>query len=369
MTWSGLILKNLLRRKVRTFLTAIGVALGVALIVALLSISNGVKATASDLIHVGRSDFGLFQEGASDLTRSVIPASLEPKIKNVPGVARVAKVYIRVGGVEGNDSFLIFGLDRHEFPYQRLVVVSGHLAKGNEVMLGDAAASNLNKKAGELLHLAGHAPVRIAGIYHSGNRFVDLGGVLPLPFVQALAGRPGDLTTLAVEVNPGARPSDVSARIQKDFQGIVAITEPGQVVKVDTSSRLIINAGWIFSLIALIIGGMGVMNTMAMAVSERVHEIGILRAIGWKTSRIAVLIVSEAIGICLLGLVVGFALGYAAAEIFISQGSLSTLVTPIFTPGVFLWGCAFALFIGIVGALYPAWRAVKLRPIEALQRS
>jgi cell division protein FtsX len=60
VTWPGLILKNLLRRKVRTALTIAGVAIWVGLIVALLSITNGVKRTAGDLVHVGRSDFGLF---------------------------------------------------------------------------------------------------------------------------------------------------------------------------------------------------------------------------------------------------------------------------------------------------------------------
>ena len=69
MTWAGLVTKNLLRRKARTALTVAGVAIGVGLIVALLSITNGVKRTAAELIHVGRSDFGLFQSGAADLTR------------------------------------------------------------------------------------------------------------------------------------------------------------------------------------------------------------------------------------------------------------------------------------------------------------
>ena len=76
MTWGGLVLKNLMRRKARTALTVAGVAIGVGLIVALLSITNGVKRTAGDLVHVGRSDFGLFQSGAADLTKSLLPEDL-----------------------------------------------------------------------------------------------------------------------------------------------------------------------------------------------------------------------------------------------------------------------------------------------------
>ena len=73
MTWAGFVWRNLWRRPARTALTAAGVAIGVGLIVALLSIAAGVRNTASDLIHIGRADFGVFQESASDLTRSRTP--------------------------------------------------------------------------------------------------------------------------------------------------------------------------------------------------------------------------------------------------------------------------------------------------------
>ena len=76
MTWAGFVWRNLWRRPARTALTAAGVAIGVGLIVALLSIAAGVRNTAYDLIHIGRADFGVFQESASDLTRSLLPESL-----------------------------------------------------------------------------------------------------------------------------------------------------------------------------------------------------------------------------------------------------------------------------------------------------
>ena len=176
------------------------------------------------------------------------------------------------------------------------------------------------------------------------------------------------MTTFGVTVHLGRRPKDVARELEQRFPGVTAVTEPGQAVKVDTSSRVIIDSGWIFSLLALIVGGIGVTNTMAMSVFERVREIGIMRAVGWPAWRIAALIVSEAAGIGVISLGLGLLLGWGAAELFVTRSALSTLVSPEFTAGVFAWGLAFALGVGVLGALYPAWRAVRLVPIEALRR-
>ncbi len=354
MTWAGLIWKNLLRRPSRTAFTAVGVALGVALIVALLAITNGVHRTADDLIHVGRSDFGLFQEGVSDFTRSFLPESLADQVARDPGVAEVAKVKLLV-----EDGTLVFGLDPDEFAYRRFVVVAG---KRGPAMAGD----NSGKHVGETVRFRNRA-FTISGLYHSGDRFEDLGIVLPLHTVEVLAGRPGEITSIGVNIKHGQTPAAVARRLESRFPGLASITEPGQAVKIDTSSRLLISTGWIVSILALIVGGIGVTNTMAMSVFERVREIGILRALGWPTWRIGAMIVSEATGICLLALGIGCGLGVAAAHLFVSRSSLSNLITPVFTGGTFAWGLAFALGVGLIGAVYPTWRAVRLAPIEALR--
>jgi putative ABC transport system permease protein len=367
VTWAGFVWKNLRRRRARTALTAAGVAVGVGLIVALLSIAAGVRRTANDLIHVGRADFGLFQQGAADLTRSLLPQSLEAQVAAQPGVSQVAAIFLRVSETQGQSAFLVFGLSPGEFPEQRLVILAGGRPNGSEALLGDRAARSLHLAPGGMLRVE-HARFRVAGIFHSGDRYEDGGAVLPLAAVQRLAGRAREVTTLAVTVQLGHRPKDVATALERRFPGVTAVTEPGQAVKVDTSSRVIIDSGWIFSLLALIVGGIGVTNTMAMSVFERTREIGIMRAVGWPKRRIALLIVSEAAGIGVIALGLGLLVGWFAAELFTSRSALSTLVSPDFTTGVFLWGLAFALGVGILGALYPAWRAVRLVPIEALRR-
>jgi putative ABC transport system permease protein len=362
MTWAGLVLRNLLRRPVRTGLTAAGVALGVGLIVALLSIANGAKQTADELIHVGRADFGVFQAGTSDLTRSVLPQSLGAQLGREPGVAAVAPILLY-----NTRSLLVFGYEPGGFPARRMVVVSGGRAHGDQALVGDGAAHSLGLRARGELRL-GKQSFPIAGVYHSGDAFVDNGAVLPLAAAQRLASRPHEVTTFGITAEPAVRPKQVASRIERDFPNTIAITEPGQAVRIDTSSRLIFTTGWIVSLLALIVGGIAVTNTMAMSVFERVREIGILRAVGWPVFRIGALLVCEALGICLLALAVGLALGYAAAELFTSGGDAASLLEPDFTAGVFAWGLAFALGVGVIGAVYPTWRATRLTPIDALRR-
>ncbi|HVC86020.1 MAG TPA: FtsX-like permease family protein [Gaiellaceae bacterium] len=354
MTWPSLIWKNLRRRPARTAFTAVGVGLGVGLIVALLAITNGVHRTAGDLMHVGRADFGLYQAEVSDFTRSLLPESLAAKVASDPGVAAVAKIKLLVDG-----GMLVFGLDSTEFAARRLVVVAG---ERGPVLAGDHSG----KHVGQVIRVAGR-PFTISGLYHSGDRFEDLGIVLPLRTVESLAQRPGEITSLGVTVKLGQNVKAVAGRLQRLYPGIAAITEPGQAIKVDTSSRLIISTGWIVSILALIVGGIGVMNTMAMSVFERTREIGVLRAVGWSAARVAAMVLSEAVGICLIALAVGCGLGVLAAEQFVSRSQLSGLISPVYSVGTFVWGLVFALGVAVFGALYPTWRAVRLAPIAALR--
>ncbi len=360
-----LIAANLLRRKVRTTLTAVGVAVGVATIVALVSISAGLDRTASGLINLGNAQLGLFQAGVGDLTASTLPASLAQRAAQVPGVSEAAPISVLSGELPQAKSFLVFGVVPGSFVVRRLVMVQGRPAQGAEAMVGDAAARQLHLGIGSSLMLSGNA-YRVVAIYHAGVLFEDQGAAIPLSEVQRITHRSGDATTIAVAIGQGQSAAVVAHRLERALPGTVGISEPGQVARADTNSLLIHDAVGVLAVLALIIGAIVVMNTTLMAVVERQREFALLAAVGWPPLQVARLVFGEGLAISVLGAIVGLGLGALAAELIVRLLSVATLVAPHFTA----WGLGRALLIGIaigvLGGLYPAWRVTRVHLAQAL---
>jgi putative ABC transport system permease protein len=121
------------------------------------------------------------------------------------------------------------------------------------------------------------------------------------------------------------------------------------------------------SLLAVGIGAIGVMNTMIMSVFERTREIGILRAIGWRSSRILRLIMVESVLLCLVAVVVGIGVGVAFSRAILLVPLISNFLTPSYSVDVFVRAVVVGIAVGLAGAVYPALRAVRLSPMEALR--
>jgi putative ABC transport system permease protein len=121
------------------------------------------------------------------------------------------------------------------------------------------------------------------------------------------------------------------------------------------------------SVVAILVGGVGVLNTMLMSVFERTREIGVLRALGWGRRRILGLIMREALMLGLLGGLAGIAIALGLVVLLQSIPMIGLAIDAVWSTQIFVRALSVALLLGLVGGLYPAFRATRLTPIEALR--
>jgi putative ABC transport system permease protein len=355
----GLVATNLTRRYGRTIATAVGIALGVATIVALLSTGSGLKRTAAELIHLGQADLGVFQKGVADPTASILPESLATRLERRPDVARATPLLLLIEAVRRDPAAVVFGADPKGFFARRLVVTSGVDRLGREdVMVGERLASRLGLRPGGTLRL-GRRRFTVAGVYHTGVFFVDSGAVINLRRAQRMLHRSGDATTIAVEIAPDVRDADAERAIRRAMPDIQIIGTPDDAVRAGANGRLIRNAVRIIGALALIVGGLGVANTMAMAVLERQRELALLSAVGWQPLRIATLVLAEGVFTSMLGAALVLLLGVVGVGWLGDALGVSSVVSPDVTPWTIGQALLIGVAIGVLGGLYPAWRATR----------
>ena len=364
-----IVLTNLRRRPSRTLFTASGIAVGVATIVALLSFTAGLKRTAGGLVHLGGAGLGVFQANVSDPTASLLPTSLAGRLASRPYVSEATPLMLIVEAVKAEPAAIVFGAAPDGFFGRGLVFESGRPAQAaGEVSVGDKLATELHVVPGRSLALSGHL-YRIAGIYHSGIYFEDAGAVLPLASAQALTNRPGEATDVVVQLSPRTKAADAEHAIQHDFPGTQVLSDPDQALRAGANGTLISKATFLIVVVALILGGLSVVNTISMAVIERQREFGLLSAIGWSPERIAALVLGEGVAVSLMGAAVGVILGVLGGRLLVGALGVSTYVSPEVTAWGIGRGLLIGIAIGVLGGLQPAWRVARRPPLRALSRA
>ncbi|MGA2319181.1 MAG: ABC transporter permease [Solirubrobacteraceae bacterium] len=363
----AIITTNLRRRLARTVFTAGGIALGVAMIVALLSFTQGLRQTAAGFVHLGGSDLGVFQANVSDPTASILPASLVGQLRARPQVASATPLLLIVEGVGRDPAAVVFGADPAGFFTRSLVLVAGREASssGQEILVGDRLASQLHLRPGGVLAVKGH-PYRIAGIYHSGILFEDAGAVLELTQARQLTARPGEETSVVVQLAPGTRAAAAGPAIERSFPGTQVISNPQQALRAGANGTLISKAVLVIVVIALIVGGTSVANTMAMSIIERQGEIALLSTVGWSPTRVASLILGEGVAVSVLGAALGLFFGVIGGGLLVRALGVSAYVSPSVTAWGLGRGLLIGVAIGMLGGIYPAWRVTRMTPLKAL---
>ena len=370
MSFIGLILKNLLRQKVRAVLTLVGITLGITTVVALGVITAGLKGTAGAFVQSGGADFMVAQEGAADLTFSTVPEERLVDIAAVPGVAEVRGAFLHVTTAGSNPFFFLIGVEHDSLVSHPPSLVDGRLlgedSPATEIVIGETAAKDLDVAVGSDVEISDHV-FTVVGVYRSEVVWENSGGYAPLDTVQDVAARDDVVTIAYVHTEPGADPRAVAERVESDVAGVVAISSAGEYGKVDQGFVLIDGANVAISLLAVLIGGIGVMNTMVMSIFERTREIGVLRAVGWSGGRVLRMVVSESLLLCLAAVVVGALAGVGVSRLVVLAPAARGFIVPDYPLTVFVQATAVGVLVGLAGAIYPALRASRLLPVEALR--
>jgi len=381
------LLRELSRRKLRTTLTVIGITIGIWALVVFSSMANqinglvgmGTEFYADKIVVTDGEAFGsspMRLTAADTIAALDDVAAVEPKIEFLwesdPPVG-FSTPHLVTGIIPGADAgHETFDL---ELATGRLLTAED---TGNVVVLGATVARKHGVVAGDSVEIRGKA-FDIVGTLQPTLASPDITGLIPLATAQVIYL--GDLPPLVAEsleahevvsqivVYPteGSDFAAVASAIEASVENSATMTgaEFNESVGATTGIFTAVIIG--VATVSLFVGGLSVINTMAMSVAERTREIGIKRAIGGSRGRIIRELVAEAAVIGLIGGLVGLALGATVVVVANEMGRASGNVLFDLTPATAAFAVGFSTILGMLAGIIPAWTAARLDPVSALR--
>lgn len=408
-------------RKLRAGLTTLGVIIGIAAIVALLSVSQGLqnsitgqlqKGLATNTLIVTAGGGGAFGLGGQDSGFTLFVNDTE-KINAISGVQDSLAVIQRAGQIKLGDAVVnctIIGVDfakYQDFYSATYVAEEGVISptpSENAVVLGNRIVDPrqngtrlfnvndtvqmafFNVTARSLGTLDLHVDAIMSEIGGFGLGPSDSDAYIPISTAQSVfQTNVSDAIIVKLMSDDEALIDGVSRDIRTIFENQVGVISSTAVISILTTVFSTLELFLVgIAAISLLVAGIGIMNIMIVSLIERTREIGILKALGMKSRTVLLVFLCESIIIGLIGAVVGIGSGWALANIVVrifsgsgggaglgvrnQVGGLGGLgITPVLTPTVFLGALGFGLGVSVIFALYPAWRASRLKPVEALR--
>jgi len=359
-------LRNLWRRPTRTFVTLISIGLGVGFTFALMGMTNGMESMFTNYMSSGDSDLIVEEKDAADASLSVISERTANNISAHPEVKSVSRIVWGITTAPGMPFFMVNGLDPRESKINDYNIREGRtLQRSGEVILGRLAANSLKKNLGNKMRISG-ARFTIVGIYENGVSFEDTGAAISLRDAQDLFDKQDEVSFLGVALHDQKRAIDVANLLEQQFADVMVGTTSTFTEKMQDFKTMesMMNA---MSGLTMLVGGIVMMNAMLMSVFERTQEIGLLRAVGWKRKRVVSMIVIEGLALSLFSGITGVGIGIGLNSLLGLIPLYGSFFNPIYDAPIFVQIGVLVLVLGVVGSIYPAWKAASLKPIEALR--
>lgn len=374
MNYFKLILKNPFRNKTRSLLAIIGIAIGIATIVALGLITASLEDSTETTLKEGSAEITATKIGSSMASSSGnLNESYVEELSKIDGVEKTAGMLEStvIDTSKSSDSsrygFSLYGAKTDDLSIVGINNINGSLynENENELIVGKNLAEEENYTMGDKVDVYGKE-FKITGIYETGSIFYDSAMYTGLSKLQNLTDNEEKISSISIKIKKEANLTTVNDKIKNEYNDTLrTITAEEMTQTIDDTLGMINSATTAIEALAIIIGGLGVINTMMMTVFERTREIGVLKSVGWSKKRILSMIMGESIVLTIISGIIGSILGVLAVFIlFKLNGDNMTL---IFNINIFIKAFLVALSVGIIGGLYPAIKASRLSPTEALR--
>ena len=392
-------LNNLRRRGVRSWLTMLGIFISIAVLVLLVSLSLGLQNAVEEQFRLLGTDKFFIQArgqlagpgsgGATQLTTIDVDV-----VKKVPGVKDISyfvvssslvefvdqKRYVYSIGIPFDDSKVMTEQSAYVATQGRLI------EKGDEgkIMIGSQYAETdffrRRVSVGDRLTVNGRE-FKVKGILKATGSPVDDRNIyMSLEDFKSIFNSGNRVDQILVQVAPGENLDEVADRVEHRLKNSRGVTDKTLDFNILTPEELLSSFGSILSIvtgfllsvaaISLLVGGIGITNTMYTSVLERTREIGVMKAIGARNRDILILFVIEAGLLGLVGGIVGIGIGYGLAKIieYIAVKQLNTTLLQAASPWWLSVGAlVFATSVGAIAGAIPALRASKLKAVDALR--
>lgn len=363
-------LRNLYRRKARSALTVVGIAACIASVVALIAVTGGFRDQTNALASAGQSELVVSQASAADPIISFLPPGTVEKLQGIANVAHVHPVVLSFKQLPKDPLFFFYGttsgsplLDLIQITEGRMVFDIEHSDHG--ICLGRNSARQQGVAVGSKFKL-GSESLEVVGIFDASVPFLSVGGLITLNTAHRISGQDrANFAFLQLTNRDEKAIAQTETAIEDAIDGVDAVPAAhfaSAFEEFDLADEFVV----ILSALAVGFGGIGVMNTMIMSVLERTREIGILQAVGWDKRMILRQVLAEGLVLSLLGGGTGIALGIGTVEAIRSFDAMAWL-SGTYTTGLIAKALAVAVGMGLLGTLYPAVRAARITPIEALR--
>jgi len=378
MRFTILIYRNVARRRVRSLLTLCALSTAVAAVVALVGVANGFTRSFADVYRGHGVDLVVSRKGAADRLSSEMDASAAEEIAQLEGIRHTAGLLLETLSVEEAGVYGVptLGVPPESWLLEDYRIQAGRSLRngdGKVVLLGIQMALRLDREVGSEILLFEDEIFEVVGIFESYSAWENSSMVMPLDQLQRLTARSGQVTYVNVVLQRPVSGGAVDRAVDRAVSAISAMDDrllalpTEDFVQTDTRMRLAKGMAWMTSSIALLIGCIGLFNTMMTSVYERTREIGVLRAIGWRSSRVVRMVLAEAALLSIAAAVVGSLGGMLLTWLMSRAPAVAGTISPTIGWGVILQGFAIAVVIGLLGAAYPAYQAARLVPTEALR--